>query len=211
MKANSRLILSVLASLLLHGLLLLHGDGVFTEGGGKLRVAMPLQVVQLGARPEPMPELVSVAAVSAVTLSEGESQVEERRRTTTRQGKESRLPLPLPPIHFYTRAELNRFPVLLNPLPANSDVFAEFGLSASGRAVLIVFIGKDGLVSDVDVEAEATSLPPAIVEKARQLMRNAKFTPGYLYGDPVPSQVRWEFILRPSGIQGVQIRNEEVR
>ncbi len=91
-------------------------------------------------------------------------------------------------VHFYEKSELNRFPVLSKPFQLDIEGLGVAALFA-GQADVWLYISASGAV--VAVRTESSSLSPiALVSVARQLKR-ARFKPGYLSGNPVPSKIRW--------------------
>jgi hypothetical protein len=91
-------------------------------------------------------------------------------------------------VHFYEKSELNRFPVLTKPFKLEIE---NLGVDAlyTGQADVWLYISASGSVEAVRTESSSLS-PIALVSVARQLKR-ARFKPGYLTGNPVPSKIRW--------------------
>ncbi len=207
-----RLAICLLFSAALHALIF-SLEGGHRSGGDGLKPSGPLIVSSF--RPAALPE--SQSSLPSPTATSPQPAPSEPLPTTKAAGKNSRETAvsaanakssPLP-VKYYTRSELNRYPVLLTPLPTDIDQDLELDLTHPGESIFRVFINEAGEV--VMVEPEESKLPAALTQRARQVLMKARFMPGYWSGNPVPSMLRWRFDVVPSSRANLHIREVDSR
>lgn len=193
---------------MLHMVLLMAGGGIGigVQGEG-YTTALPLSVYLVKI---PVKAQADVSSQQLALPSEVSDAIAPQAVQKTPASKSAGGGLPTPVPRYFTRKELNYPPELLFPLPYEADTFAEFALSASGRAVFWVYIDQFGAVVAVELERESTTLPLEIAERARQMLVKAQFSPGYFAARPVATKLLWEFVLRPSGLSN-QVLIPDVR
>lgn len=207
---RSRLVASLLCSMLLH-VWIFSLDGGYGVGSNLPTLPGPLIVTEF-RRPVlpdslaelPVPTAVREVAAPAQRLAQSPVVGEQgqEKNASRNDGKSSPLP-----VKYYSRSELNRYPVLLTPLPTDIGQDPELIMLQPGEAIFRVFINTEGVV--VLVEPEESNLPVVLTQRARQILMKARFMPGYWSGNPVPSMLRWRFDIVPNMQTNLQIREVE--
>lgn len=89
------------------------------------------------------------------------------------------------PIQYFASKELSIRPSPLQPvvvpLPEGSEPF-------SGNVILEIFLSTDGSIDSISVIG--SNLPAHFAEIAIESFKSARFSPGYLNGNPVPSKMK---------------------
>lgn len=95
-------------------------------------------------------------------------------------------------VYFYDRSELNVFPVLETPVHFDIESLPidDVGL---GHADIMIYIQDNGQVVQLQVEFSSLSAP-TLQLVSRALMK-ARFTPGRVSGNAVPTRIRWRVVV----------------
>lgn len=201
MKEESRLLSPFVFSGLLHVLFLYlflawgpRGDYPAEQAPGRQQF-----ITARLAHPAPLPD-EDKPALSSVTTPAVEA---VSRESASRSREAAQKTFPVQPIHYFLASELNRRPVLLHALP---EPFGENNLidwGVRGEAIFRIFIDTEGRI--VELRREQSNLPAHIIALAEAALRSAHFMPGYLNGDPVPAQIRWQFTVASEGQSEVRV------
>ena len=184
--ASSRLAGALAASLCLHGFLLASLQAVPRgEPGGRLfggpQTAKAINV-QFEATPARTVVLDPRASAAERPLTRHAPPAGNTQTAT--QNPAAGL---VPPVKYYTALELDRRP---QPLEHIEPVYPALPLSPTGRVTLALYIGENGEVDRLEVEAADQS--GDFAASARKAFGSARFLPGVRNGIEVKSLMRIE-------------------
>jgi TonB family protein len=183
--AANRLAGAFAASLCLHGFLLASLQAVPRGGPSGQLFGGPQAAKSISVQFEAPP-------ARAVVLDPGAAAERPAPRQTPPAGSPqsvSAIPAAglLPPVKYYTALELDRRP---QPLDHIEPVYPALALSPVGRVTLALYIGENG---EVDwLEVEAADQTGDFASSARKAFASARFLPGVRNGVAVKSLMRIE-------------------
>ena len=189
-----RLVIALAISLALHAALIFgvrsgrgHGGGAMDGTGGSSRIAVRFMAAEVLA-PDPAQNSVAQNPMPAgASLAAG---------GRSRAAATGALPLDFSLTRqYYLASRINKAPLLLGKLQFD---FPEGIEQRNGTVIVKVLINASGGVDDAMVES---SDPPGVFDaSAVQVLAKAKFSPGELIGQQVPSQLLYEVHYSNAGI-----------